>query len=215
MSQRIRRRVCCRYTWRAGPAGPPLACLWNPCALRMPAAPPPLPPSAAERHRGDAMQLFLQELCSHEPLAPTQHAKYATPGAAAGAPAAPAATLSLRLRPAAAARQQQGGLLSQLGAGGKDKGPDGMPAAWVECALQVEQALCSSRALSRGAGQLGRPPRAMQPYRRCCVRWMSLGCMLPAGARQAAAPVYVPCCAFSRARGAATMAATSRRALRN
>ncbi|KAL4431495.1 hypothetical protein ABPG75_006751 [Micractinium tetrahymenae] len=93
----------------------------------------------AERHRGDAMQLFLQELCSHEPLAPTQHAKYAAPSASSGgAPAAPAATLSLRLRPAAAARQQPGGLLSQLGAGGKDKVPDGLPPAWLECALQGE-----------------------------------------------------------------------------
>lgn len=152
---------------------------------------------AAERHRGDAMQLFLQELCSHEPLAPTQHSKYAAPGASGGgAPAAPAATLSLRLRPAAAARQQQGGLLSQLGAAGKDKGPDGVPVAWVECALQVCGAGRAQRRCSHpGAAQARSGPAAEDDAiptiafarsRRC--RWCRLAC----GKQQPVALVLAP-----------------------
>jgi hypothetical protein len=86
------------------------------------------------------MQLYLQELCSHEPLGPTQHSKYSAPPAIAGAglvaaaapaPAGPLVQLQVRARPAAGARQQPTGLLAQLGSG------DGMPAAWVECSLEV------------------------------------------------------------------------------
>lgn len=92
------------------------------------------------------MQLYLQELCSHVTLGPTQHPKYTAPPAAAGAglpaaaapaPSGPVVQMQLRLRPAVAARQQQGGLLAQLG-GGKGVGPaDAAPAAWVECSLEV------------------------------------------------------------------------------
>ncbi|KAI3424282.1 hypothetical protein D9Q98_009837 [Chlorella vulgaris] len=99
----------------------------------------------AGKHRGDAMQLYLQELCSHVTLGPTQHPKYTAPPAAAGAglpaaaapaPSGPVVQMQLRLRPAVAARQQQGGLLAQLG-GGKGVGPaDAAPAAWVECSLE-------------------------------------------------------------------------------
>ncbi|EFN51587.1 hypothetical protein CHLNCDRAFT_140100 [Chlorella variabilis] len=95
----------------------------------------------AGKHRGDAMQVFLQELCSHEPLGPTPHSKYTAPPAslaAAAPPPVPAAQLRLGLRPAAAARQQQGGLLAQLGGGGKAAaaGGEGAPPAWVECSLE-------------------------------------------------------------------------------
>jgi hypothetical protein len=103
----------------------------------------------AEKHRADPMQIFLQELASHEPLGPTQHSKYAAPPssaaasgaspASAAAPAAPAATLQLRVRPTAAARQQASGLVAQLGGGGSKAGGGGgaaVPAAWVECSLE-------------------------------------------------------------------------------
>ncbi|PRW20386.1 oxysterol-binding -related 5 isoform X2 [Chlorella sorokiniana] len=108
----------------------------------------------AEKHRGDAMHVFLQELCSHEPLPVTQHAKYTA--AAAAAPAAgaatsqaapaPAATLQLRFTPSAVARQQQSSLRDKLPGGGKgskssgaDKGGSAaQPLAWVECALEGE-----------------------------------------------------------------------------
>ncbi|PSC74651.1 oxysterol-binding -related 8 isoform X6 [Micractinium conductrix] len=101
-----------------------------------------------ERHRGDTMQLFLQELASHEPLGPTQHPKYTAPASSAppgtALPAPVAATLSLRVRPTVAARQQPTGLLAQLGGGSKvgksggggGGGADGAPPAWLECSFE-------------------------------------------------------------------------------
>ena len=68
------------------------------------------------------MVVLLQELCSHEPLAPTWHAKYEGQGLPP-----PLATLALKLNPAAAARAPAPRGL--LGGGGG--------AAWAECALQV------------------------------------------------------------------------------
>lgn len=111
----------------------------------------PLAP-AADRHRGDAMTLFLQELCSHEPLGPTQHPKYSGATITAVGPSGPtlvppataptpAATLRLRVKPTAVARQHAEGLLARLasGKGGKGAagGGEGGPPAWVECALEV------------------------------------------------------------------------------
>ena len=95
--------------------------------------------AAGERHRGDVLTLYLQELCSHEPLQPTRHRK--SSGGGAGEAAAPIATLALCVRPAMSARQQQGGgLLAQLGGGGGGgrAGPaEGAPAAWLECSTEV------------------------------------------------------------------------------
>lgn len=151
----------------------------------LPPSPPPLHPPhpprcplAAEKYRGDTMQLFLQELCSHEPLAPTLHAKYAPPPPAGATPLPPAAaaTLALRLRPAPAARCQgggggAGGLLDRLAlGGGRGAAPEGAPPAWVEVSWEVRWGAlgggCGGRARSgRAHAGAGRLPGGAAPMR--------------------------------------------------
>lgn len=129
----------------------------------------------------------LQELCAHEPLPATQHAKYTTAAAPAAGPSAsqaapiPAATLQLRLTPNAVARQQQSGLRDKLPGGGKggkgaaaDKGSSaGQPAAWVECELQVSfvsPAPCSAVATHRDSASCGRKSPIAAPTQLLQIR---------------------------------------------
>lgn len=113
----------------------------------------PLPPHPATGTRCSAPPV--QELCAHEPLPVTQHAKYTTAAAPSSGPgtsqpaAAPAVTLQLRLTPAAVARQQQGSLRDKLPGGSKGSkgaaadmgGIAAQPPAWVECELEVRMGL--------------------------------------------------------------------------
>lgn len=119
------------------------------------------------------MQLYLQELCSHETLAATLHAKYAGPPPAPGAtplPPAPAASLALRLRPVPAARCQAGagGLLERLaigGGGGRGAAPEGAPPGWIEVYWEVR---------ARGSGVWGGRGAASQVACERCLQGLLL-----------------------------------------
>eukprot|EP00887_Chlorella_sp_A99_P008297 scaffold12.g8297.t1 len=78
----------------------------------------------ADKHKGDAVQLWLQELASHEPLPFTQHAKFSAPGTRE------LAVVELHVRPALSVQQRKAGLLL----GGSAAPASAEP--YVECAME-------------------------------------------------------------------------------